>query len=43
MFYIFEILKGKDSKAEQEYRNLSYFDLEWSKLENWFFDQNILR
>lgn len=43
MFYIFEILAGKESKAEQDYHSLSSFDLEWSKLESWYFDNHILR
>ncbi len=43
MFYIFEILAGKESKAEQDYQTISYFDLEWSKLENWYFDNQTLR
>lgn len=43
MFWIYEILKGKESKAREEKQSLSYFDLEWSKLENWYFDINILR
>ena len=43
MFYIFEILAGKESSAEQDYKSISYFDLEWSKLESWYFDNHILR
>lgn len=43
MFWIFEILAGKESIAKQEYESLRAFDLEWSRLENWYFDNQTLR
>lgn len=43
MFWIFNVLKGKDSRSEEKERHLSYFDLEWRYLENWYLDNHILR
>ena len=43
MFWIYEVLAGKESKDLKEKSLPSQFDLEWSKLEQWYFDQHLLR
>lgn len=42
MFWIYEVLSGKESRPENDYNSRS-FDLEWNHLENWYFDNHILR
>ena len=43
MFYIFEILLGKESKVEQDIDRLDSLELEFRKIENYCFDVLTLR
>ena len=42
MFWIYEVLSGKESRVDEDFHS-SQFDLEWSRLEQWYFDQHVLR